>query len=590
MATNKVRSSDCGFEIQGGAWETSYRCETNNVLRFITSSGANPYDITDKERLNGNHAMSVNTNNLQVSLNVQNNILITPPANNVSGVIVNGTSSSLTLNLSAGTTMQVTNMSNNYAPVRVLSSGTLNIKGSGKLIAQSTTIYAEAAIGGNVNENSGVINITENASVEASVAGSGAAIGAGGRSGDNSNGNTAGVITINTTGTVNAASNSVSASGYANTYGGATIGGASASGTGTVNGGYTVNIINGTVICTPPDSTYRQNVPSIGAAGTANPGGGTINITGGVVIAPNGIGNVYGSKTGGTQPRIKLTGGNIFTGDTPNIYPQPTSDGAVPAAANSVYPVYVQNEIQGSSGDNESTIDSVLTTKNNVYTANLVDLTSATYGSVTAKPISGVIYLPCTTAGQGHNGITITPDSPGEPIYPLQTLVVNQVMIYEDALAADENIIGTVSLTLAVNTNDIDIGTLNYTGTDWGAANVEATVITDSVTGWRLSFTTPNSSMTCATDPSAEIPTTASEGALLGHSWGYNTFGSGITPSSASSFKGIAANTNNAVSNGTTPTDASGVQTNLWFAARAGAQTLPCSYSNTVTLTAVADL
>jgi hypothetical protein len=215
-------------------------------------------------------------------------------------------------------------------------------------------------------------------------------------------------------------------------------------------------------------------------------------------------------------------------------------------------------------------------------------LTTKDYEYATAKPISGVIYLPGTTAGQGYNAITITPeDGEKDPIYPLQTLVVNQNMIYEDAEAANKNILDTVSLTLAVNTNDIDIGTLNYTGTDWGAANVEATVITDSVTGWRLSFTTPSSSMTCKTDPSAEIPTTTGTGPLPGHSWGYNTF---VTdPTDQSDFKSIAPITNNLVSSSTGPAP-SGVATNLWFAARAGAQTLPCSYSNTVTLTAGADL
>jgi hypothetical protein len=146
----------------------------------------------------------------------------------------------------------------------------------------------------------------------------------------------------------------------------------------------------------------------------------------------------------------------------------------------------------------------------------------------------------------------------------------------------------TISLSVS-GEGTINIGSLIPGGGagSFGFGKAVATVETNNPSGWDLSFTASNSNMTCVTN-AAVIPSIETEQELTDNSWGYGVFQT--DPSSASVFKPISASTSNYINDSAGPTPTGGVVSNLYFAAKAGMSTTACSYTNTVTISAVAKL
>jgi hypothetical protein len=619
--------------------DVDYSCDAqSNVLTFLTSNSY-PIEDLDDEAIGSNHAIAIAAGQT-VTLDVLNNLDIEPdPTLNggldLSGIDVAG-ASTLTLNLANGTQSLVRPKTNpsgysRVAAVHVPVGATLYIEGDGEItatrIVRNANSEGGAGIGSNLAENAGYIEFRGNATVNATANGPGAGIGGGARGAANTicsssagNGGTTkilgnasvnargiysgagiggggircgansgadgGTILIDTQGTVTSYSTGGTDTGD---NGAAAIGGSSQNAGATLAGKYDITINNGTVI-----ATTGKNGASIGGGSNGeNLIGSTVTINGGVIIAPNRIGAANNRSSTANNARVIITGGNVFQGNTPSPYSQPTSDGEIPAAANSLYPVYVPNAIPSSGGD--STIGGVIATNTQPnYTANLVDLTLPTYGSATTNPISGVIWLNGSVDGEVYQDISITP-ALGSTMNDLQAYVINENKTYANASQSQSNIVDELYLSLTVSgTGSIDIGSLIPGGGDstaWRAASVDATVTTNSGAGWSLSFNATNDSMVCEDNVSYTIPSVSTEDPKLpDHSWGWGVFNSPTPPPTASSKFNPVAVGNNQITDSTSPTSLSGNTTSLYFAARAGMQTVACSYKNTVVITAVAGL
>jgi hypothetical protein len=146
-----------------------------------------------------------------------------------------------------------------------------------------------------------------------------------------------------------------------------------------------------------------------------------------------------------------------------------------------------------------------------------------------------------------------------------------------------------VTLSLTVQTlqeGSIDIGTLTPGGSSFGFGKAVANVKTNNPQGWSLTFSTNGSNMTCETT-AASIPSITYQGVLTDNSWGYGVFAS--DPNASSVFSPVLAYpASNAINSSSNPTPTEGISSNIYFAAKAGMNTVACSYKSTITITALA--
>jgi hypothetical protein len=331
-----------------------------------------------------------------------------------------------------------------------------------------------------------------------------------------------------------------------------------------------VNITGGTVLI------YQPSGVGIGGSSTTSTAGdsGAVTISGGTVITE-------GVSYGINSSDITFSGGNIIpyaAGKSVAVNGTPKD-----AGGNAVTPVYVPlaNINSQKSGDITVPADGSNGKLSSDYKAPLADVAGTLLGDPYTPPVAAVSWLPGATAAGAYNHYDdIKTTGNDQPTSGLVANVANAAAEWSDTL--NYNLVEPEKISLAADGGAVNLSGDPVNGVTPGKRTY--TVSTNPV-GYSLIATldalllkTTDTTGTCA---NKTVPALSASGALSANSWAWAVGGTSAPTSwlAPSNSLNLAASSSVNLSAQSTP---------LWFGALLNTSQTPCSYRNSVTITATA--